>query len=229
MDLRNKEDKLHEKLEHVGSSSEWKSKNGKINKILNDAVNEKTPIYFMTDIHLFIKNQSGKGGHPAYNMQERINALKSLPENSVFVFLGDLTDGEFVDGNELLKVMNGVIKSKYKIMVVGNNDLMPRSVYNKIFDIVTTCFVWDNIMFSHMSQKHNNRMNIHGHMHNSRNYWNPYNNHIDIAFVGGRDKPVDLETIIKSLNRYKTQVREDPTKFTETANIIEYNLIDYIE
>lgn len=226
MDTEAKEDKLNQDLEHADRCKGWKIQNPKINRILNEAVKEKRPILLMTDMHLYVKDGNG-GTHPSSHHDENLKQLSELPEDAVFIYLGDLTDGEFTDGNKLIEEMK-CLKCKNKIMVQGNNDTMPISTYKKIFDIVTPYFIWDNIVFSHFPQRHNYRLNIHGHIHGSKHYWVPYNKHVDIAYLDGRGKPVTLDQAINAYPQYKKKIVEDPRHFSECAELFEYNLLEYV-
>jgi hypothetical protein len=83
-----------------------------------------------------------------------------------------------------------------------------------------------------MPQEHDCELNVHGHIHskpptktgvgvnsegNSRQpqYWVHYNNHIDVAWLGGRVKPVELSEVIKAQPEFSKHIKECPEHFGE--------------
>jgi calcineurin-like phosphoesterase family protein len=128
-----------------------------------------------------------------------------MKPDDLLIFLGDLCDGE-VEKKDAISAFISKIPCT-KILVRGNNDLFSDTWYTQHgFKYVTPKFIWDNILFSHRPSDNNNRMNMHGHMHNSKTYYNSeisqFTNQIDVAYLGGRTKPVDLYEVIGKQPEY---------------------------
>ena len=66
-----------------------------------------------------------------------------------------------------------------------------------------------------MPIENDNETNVHGHIHGYRTYWIPYTNQIDVAAVGGRETPVELDKVISSQKAYSKTIKEDPSHFEE--------------
>ena len=113
-----------------------------------------------------------------------------------------------------------------KILVRGNNDLFDNDFYKSCgFKYVTYAFKWNGILFSHMPQKHDCKMNIHGHLHKGINaksnpeYWVPYKFHVDV-FDKNR-KPIKVLDAIKAQPAYARTVVVREDKFSqESVDII---------
>lgn len=154
-------------------------------------------VYLGTDWHLWRFDKKKRTIFKRSDFSSIINAYKNtVKDEDLFIYMGDLIDGECepikAQLAEIIQSLPGT-----KVLVRGNNDLFPDTDYNNMgFKYVTPKFIWDNIMFSHMPQKHNNRMNIHGHLHNFRNFHVMYNNHVDVAALNGRKVPVKIGDVI---------------------------------
>lgn len=101
-------------------------------------------------------------------------------------------------------------------MVLGNNDLFQPAFYKSCgFEYVTQSFEWNDMLFTHVPCKNDNKLNIHGHIHGYKTYWIPYSNQIDVAALDGRVKPVELKTVIASQPSYAKTIKEEPSHFDE--------------
>lgn len=173
-------------------------------------------VYLGTDWHLWRFDKKKRTIFKRSDFSSIINAYKNtVKDEDLFIYMGDLIDGECEPiKSQLAEIIHSLPGTK--ILVRGNNDLFPDTDYNNMgFKYVTPKFIWDNIMFSHMPQKHNNRMNIHGHIHGYATYWLPYNNMIDVAYCNGRKEPVTLQKVINSIDKYRTKAKVIPEKFEQ--------------
>jgi calcineurin-like phosphoesterase family protein len=133
--------------------------------------------------------------------------------NDLFLFLGDLSESEFFDNPhtdpEILKTIisySNLLHGK-KIMFIGNNDTAPLDFYRKcgFSEIYVDPIITKKYIFSHGPIKViNNALNVHGHIHGSKKYWEvDWHNHVD-AYYGLWGKPVKLSylTSKKILDMY---------------------------
>lgn len=208
---RKKEDSLVEKLK---DPTEAHSK--EISNLINKTIRGKHKVLCATDWHLWTRIEKGKlKCKKRIDFEEIIkNTNESLTEDDLLIYLGDLVDGEFQDGDELKSIMKTI--PGHKILVLGNNDIFPTNFYKSCgFDYVCRSFVWSNIIFTHIPVKNDNQINIHGHLHNFKTYWIPYANQIDVAYLDGRKTLVDLRDVIKSQKKYSKLIKEEPKHFDE--------------
>lgn len=188
-----------------------------ISQLIKKTLHDGHKVYLGCDWHLWRFDKKTKLIHERSNMNSIINKYKStVTDDDLFIYMGDLIDGECEPKKkqlgEILDSLPGT-----KILVRGNNDLFPDEWYEQHgFKYVTPKFIYDNIIFSHMPEKnHNNRMNIHGHLHGYATYWVPYKEMIDVAFVNGRKEPVELQKVIDALPAYRKKAKEIPEKFAQ--------------
>jgi hypothetical protein len=66
-----------------------------------------------------------------------------------------------------------------------------------------------------MPCKNDNDTNIHGHIHGYKTYWIPYKNQVDVAALGGRVTPVELNKVIGAQKSYSKTIKEDKSHFEE--------------
>ena len=127
---------------------------------------------------------------------------KYVKENDYFVFLGDISEQEFFDESrpeyleyrkklyEMCKRLNGK-----KIMITGNNDTGTDNYYKKLgfIEVIREPVLLGRHVLSHEPIKTDKGiLNIHGHIHGSKEYWNiDYKDHID-AYYGIYGHPVKL-------------------------------------
>jgi len=215
MNNRQKEDKLVEKLKDPTENH-----SSEISKLIDKTIKNKHKVYLMTDWHLWIRKEKGKSEcHKHTNFDKIINNLKKIQPDDLLIYLGDLVDGEFEDKESLKNVI--LPMNFKKILVIGNNDLFSPNFYKSCgFDYVVRSFVWHDTLFTHMPVKHENQINVHGHIHGYKTYWVPYNNHVDVAAFDGRIDPVEMMVVIQSQPKYAKQIKECPEHFNE--GYIEY-------
>jgi calcineurin-like phosphoesterase family protein len=198
-------------------------KNSKeISYLINKTLSDYGHVYLATDWHLFVRDEKGKPDcHMCKNYDKIIqNVTSTMTDKDLLIYLGDLADGEMKHESDMDKLKNvlNVIPGK-KVLVLGNNDVHPISYYKSCgFNYVVQSFVWSNVLFTHIPTQNNNQINIHGHIHSNQyppTYWIPYTNQIDVAYLGGREKLVQLCQVIASLSNYAKHIKEDPSHFGE--------------
>ena len=190
---------------------------GPISTMIRSTLKSGHKVYLTTDWHLWRCDKETKRIFPRSDINTIVNRYNDMvTDDDLVIFLGDLTDGESEKKKELGEILDSLHGKR--ILVRGNNDLFPDSYYeNHGFKYVTPKFVYDNILFSHMPLSHNNRMNIHGHIHGYKTYWLPYKNHIDVAYLNGRKEPVELQKVIDAQPGYAKVVKVVPEKFEQYA------------
>lgn len=187
-----------------------------ISSLIKKTLSNGHKVYLGTDWHLWRCDKKTKRIFARSDKDAIINKYKNtIGDNDLFIFMGDLIDGECEKKQELGEILDSLPGTK--ILVRGNNDLFPDEWYEQHgFKYVTPKFIYDNIIFSHMPEKnHNNKMNIHGHLHGYATYWVPYKEMIDVAFVNGRKEPVELQQVIDALPAYRKKAKEIPEKFAQ--------------
>lgn len=204
-----------------------------IAKLIDETRKNGNTVWLCTDWHLWkrmAKNQPMCSKRDDFN--KVIKAVETTVKvNDLLINLGDLVDGEFQDQDTLCNQMRYIACKK--VLVRGNNDLFDKAFYKSCgFSQIVDSFKWHDILFSHMPQEHNCDLNIHGHIHskppakvgigtnsegNSRSpqYWVPYHKHIDVAWLGGRVKPVELSEVIKAQPEFSKHIKECPEHFGE--------------
>ena len=124
---------------------------------------------------------------------------KIVKPNDVFLFLGDLSEEEFYEAGsdaikqkliDMCKRMNG-----RKIMIYGNNDITDIDFYHRkcgFIEVYKNPILTKKHGFSHGPIDTGDVMNVHGHIHGSKQYWGiDYHNHIDV-YYGVWGQPVKL-------------------------------------
>ena len=210
MTNRQKEEKL------VGSLRDpTENHSVEITRLIDKTIKNKHKVYCMTDWHLWLRNEKNKPEcHKRNNFDEIIKNIKKIQPDDVFIFLGDLVDGEFEDKDSLKNIL--LPMNFKKILVIGNNDLFSPAFYKSCgFDYVVRSFTWHDVLFTHMPVKNDNDINIHGHIHGYKTYWVPYTNQIDVAYLDGRTEPVELQRVLKSQKSYSKVIKEEPSHFEE--------------
>lgn len=210
MTNRQKEDRLNETLKNPNENHSTE-----ISRMIDDTIKNKHKVYCATDWHLYRRKEKGSTScDKRTDFNEIISNLKIIKPDDLLINLGDLVDGEFKD-KELLK--NIILPMNFKkILVLGNNDIFDTSFYKSCgFDYVVKSFVWNNVVFSHMPIKNDNQINVHGHIHDSKQYWISYSNQIDVAYLNGRKKPIELMDVIKTQPIYSKIIKECPEHFDE--------------
>lgn len=226
MDNRQKEDKLFNSLKHPNENH-----SDEISKLIDKTIRSGNKVYLMTDWHLWMRKEKNKPEcYQRSNFNEIINNMKVIKNDDLLIYMGDMVDGEFQDQESLKNVL--LPMNFKKILVMGNNDLFSPVFYKSCgFDYVVQSFTWNNILFTHIPIRHSYDLAIHGHIHGYKTYWCPYNKHIDVAFLEGRTKPVELLSIIKAQPRYSKLIKECPEHFNEYVainNKFDAVMYDYI-
>ena len=186
-----------------------------ISNLIKKTLDAGNKVWLCTDWHLWMFDKKTKTVYQRSDFNAIINSYnRTVNPSDLVIYLGDLVDGQCEKKKELGEVLKSLPGTK--IMVRGNNDLFDDEYYlSNGFKYITPKFVYQNILFSHMPCKNNNRLNIHGHIHGYKTYWLPYTNQIDVAYLGGRKKPVELDDVIKAQPGYSKLIKEVPEKFDE--------------
>lgn len=218
----NAEDKQCELCKDPDESKQSES----IKRYLTYECKHKDP-YLLTDCHFWtrlVKGQPKCKRRSDFN--DIINNIKStITNDDILIYLGDLVDGEFTDEEELKTLLLALPGTK--ILVRGNNDLFSYQFYRSCgFKYVTRKFEWRGMTFSHYPIQHDTELNIHGHIHGYSTYWCPYNKMIDVAYVGGRTKPIKLKDVIDAYPKYSKQIKVDEKHFGESFNTFENVLLN---
>lgn len=160
---------------------------------------EKINPYISSDYHLL--REILKGDRNDLSRSEGIIEMhnKIVKPNDVFLFLGDLSEEEFYEAGsdaikqkliDMCKRMNG-----RKIMIYGNNDTTDIDFYHRkcgFIEVYKNPILTKKHGFSHGPIDTGDVMNVHGHIHGSKQYWGiDYHNHIDV-YYGVWGQPVKL-------------------------------------
>lgn len=208
---RKHEDEVQEDIKESGTKNSQQ-----ISALIKKALSSGHKVYLCCDWHLWrCTDKKKRTIVERSDINTIVNKYNNIvTDDDVVLYMGDLIDGECEKKEALGKILDSL--KGIKILVRGNNDLFDDDYYlSHGFKYVTPKFIYDNILFSHIPQKHNNRMNIHAHLHGYASYWLPYHEMIDVAFCDGRKEPVELGTVIKSLPAYKKKAKEIPEKFEQ--------------
>ena len=214
MTNRQKEDKQMESLKDPNENH-----SGEISRLISKTLANKHNVYLATDWHLWVRKEKGKAEcHKRKDFEQIIKTVnETMGKDDVLIYLGDLVDGEFKD-KESLKTVLQTIPGK-KIMTLGNNDIFGIPFYKSCgFDYVVQSFVWADVLFCHVPVENKNQINVHGHIHSNQYppvYWIPYSNQIDVAWLGGREKPIPIHDAITSQKKFSKVIKEDPSHFNE--------------
>lgn len=211
MTNREKEEKLVDDLKDPAEKD-----SSKISKMIDSCLKRWHKVYCATDWHLWVRKEKNKPEcHKCKNFEDIIKKInETMTKDDILIYMGDLVDGEYQDKDELKSILK-TIPGK-KILVRGNNDLFTTAFYKSCgFCEVVESFVWHNVIFSHMPCKNDNDINVHGHLHGYKTYWIPYSNQIDVAALGGREHPVELDDVISAQKSYSKTIKEDPSHFEE--------------
>jgi calcineurin-like phosphoesterase family protein len=172
---------------------------------------EKTDIKISSDYHLLRcinkRHNAGMYGEETKNTEDRVAMHnRDVKKDEPFLFLGDISEEE-IHKPEGIAELYGIIRSlngNPKILVMGNNDNFDMDFYHKcgfqyVSDKPLVCETI-KVIFSHepidMTQKglhKNGWINVHGHIHEHRTYFNiPQEGHINVYFGIHDDKVLKL-------------------------------------
>jgi len=137
---------------------------------------------------------------------------KYVKPNDLFLFLGDISESEIYDQNnrkylgkliECCKRLNGI-----KIIIIGNNDCATKQFYKEcgFVEIYENPILTKKYVFSHGPIiADDGFINVHGHIHGSKNYWGvDHENHVD-AYIGLYGQPIKLNDLVSPKNMVKYQ------------------------
>ena len=187
------------------SNSNVSSQFGINTKSLIYNIDKKNP-WVSSDYHLLKDLVKGTND---LSVTENIIAMhnKFVKPNDLFLFLGDISESEiFTQKNkayiqkliEVCKRLNGI-----KIMLKGNNDTGPNEIYKAcgFVEVYDDPILLSKCVFSHgpiITDK--GIINVHGHIHGNKNYWDiDYHDHVDV-FYGLYGQPMRLNDLISSKN-----------------------------
>ncbi len=135
-------------------------------------------------------------------------------KNDLFLFLGDITEEEYGKEKEYSSILE-FLKSKIKLLngkkyiILGNNDSFNDSFYKDcgFLGIIRESYIeTDKYLFSHYPiaiPDYLNKINIHGHIHGSKNYWGmKYENHLD-SYYKLWNGPIRFNALLKKYNEYQ--------------------------
>jgi len=157
-------------------------------------------IYTCSDYHLW-KYKNNKIIKNSIFDEIIKNQINTVTDDDIFIYLGDLVDGEFRDQQLLKKTL---LKLKgYKILILGNNDIFDISFYYECgFKYVLEALKWRDIVFSHIPLKLNNgNINIHGHIHGANTYYDvpKTKKHIKIYNRENNHMPLEVHELLKGI------------------------------
>lgn len=211
---RRTEDRINKKIYEANPE-----KNSAISKLIDTTKANGHQVYLMTDWHLFKINKETKEFFKRPGADNIIRNIKNtIKDGDLLIFLGDICDGEYEDKATLSMILNALPGTK--IMIRGNNDLFSDQWYvDNGFKYIVPKFVYEDILFSHRPQDNNYKINIHGHMHNeagNKTYLaseiSHYNNQVDAAYFGAREKPIPMDVVIKGYQHYHDKIAQFQNK-----------------
>lgn len=141
-------------------------------------------IVLTADWHLWLKDRENINNGNILkrdNFDKIIDMYSNLHTYKFLIHMGDLTDDEMDDPEQLISVMKKI--SCKKILIRGNNDAFDLQVYKKcgFEEVYDNGFIFNNMLFTHMPEEHDTELNVHGHYHGCKMYWNcPFDHHVDI-------------------------------------------------
>jgi calcineurin-like phosphoesterase family protein len=172
---------------------------------------EKINPWISADYHLL--RDLTKGDTTCSKSEEIIKMHnKYVKPKDVFLFLGDISESEIFDQKnkkyldkliEMCNRLNGI-----KIMIKGNNDTGRNDFYKKcgFVEIYDDPIILEKHIFSHGPIiTYNNIINVHGHIHGSKNYWGvDPKDHIDV-YYGVHGRPMKLSELdtFKVMSEYQ--------------------------
>lgn len=189
---------------------------------------ESSDPWITSDYHIY-KEFRYDNGHYAKELYRnaKIRTEKMLKmhetcvgKDDVVLFLGDLSESEINDTPDYQEKLKLTVRNMkgIKILIKGNNDEMPDSFYydcgfryvHPYMDPILSQKY--KVVFSHVpwdicnSKLDSDWINIHGHIHGSKNYWNmDWHRHIDVFPEINDCKPMKIAELMKRYaeGRYK--------------------------
>ena len=143
-------------------------------------------MYITSDFHINHKNRNS--ANFANLLVSEINA--KVPVNGTLMICGDLGNKGQLQKDEISDFIRRLNVSR-KILLLGNHDnLSLKDYYDMGFTFVTDKIENYHYIFSHCPVDPKGKINIHGHIHESNEYWNmPSEGHINV-YIGSHDNKV---------------------------------------
>lgn len=203
-------------------------KDESLTRYINNFEKNGHDIWVMTDFHLYKRDHKGDTKcHKRSDFDRIKHAVENIPADDLLIYLGDLVDGEYSDSSQVKDFFKNVKCNR--IICLGNNDLFNYNTYREMgFRYVLYAFDYKGMIFSHYPITNTGLYNIHGHLHSTEvrhpTYWIPFTNQMDVAYFGGRTKPIKLYDIANpsTFNKYKKIASEDKSHFNESFDMFEY-------
>lgn len=180
---------------------------------LVDLIETDKNVYISSDYHLLRELLSGNNTDISRSKEMIRLHNKYVKPNYLFLFLGDISEQEFYDINNktykeylnlLIKLCNQL--NGKKIIITGNNDTGMDNFYKKLGfeEIIREPVLLGRHVFSHEPiATEEGILNVHGHIHGSKTYWNiDPEYHID-AYIGLHGHPVTLDYLDNYYNSGK--------------------------
>lgn len=195
--------------EHINSLTDTIKEDLQTDRVFIEETDKN--IWVSTDWHLFKYDHETKKSYiredADYIIRDHNNKVK---DGDIFIYLGDMVDDEAEYNMDSFKKLLKRLKG-HKVFIKGNNDILPDKFYLDCgFAAVCNSAVYNDILFTHMPVENDFIINVHGHTHGSRVYYDTkYKNHIDAysqkepciqlpdiisEYKSGNYKPVDLMT-----------------------------------
>jgi len=177
---------------------------------LDDTSFDTADLLLTSDWHLWLKDREN-GTDNVYkrpNFDRIMDMYMNIHTYKKLIHLGDLTDDEMKDPEELIFYMKKI--SCPKILIRGNNDTFEDDVYKAcgFMTLFNDGFIFDNKMFTHMPHEHDCDLNVHGHSHGHRYYWNtPFHKHLDIWNIDRA--PIKYSHLQKMYDEYRVSGIKD--------------------
>ena len=160
-------------------------------------------MFITSDLHLNHKNRNS--ANLANILVSEINAKVSV--DGVLMILGDLGNKGDANQKEYLKSFIQRLNVSKKILILGNHDnLSLKDYYDMGFTFVSDRLENDDYIFSHCPEDPKNKINVHGHIHDEKEYWNiPAEGHINVYINSHNYKVHTLREYLKfyKQGRYK--------------------------
>jgi len=168
-------------------------------------------MFITADLHLNHKNRNS--ANFANILVSEINA--KVPIDGLLMILGDLGSKGDANQKEYLASFIRRLNVSKKILILGNHDnLSLKDYYDMGFTFVSDRLENEDYIFSHCPEDPKDKINIHGHIHNDKEYWNiPAEGHIN-AYIGGHDNKVyTLKEYLKFYKQGKYKGKSVKKKF----------------
>lgn len=193
-----------------------------ISEDIQSIINKIEPVGINNNVHCLIQNIEEKDPwvcadyhllkelkHGSTDISRTENIIKMhnslIKPNDLVLFLGDITEEEYFDLNiiKYIKQVSVFVKklNGHKIMIKGNNDSGTNEMYLKMGfeEVYDKPILGKKYLFSHEPQimtKYPNILNVHGHIHGSKKYFEmDAENHID-CYYGLYGKPMKLSDLV---------------------------------